>query len=166
MKTALRLAAIGVCIAACSPAVATPIVVARVAGGFLVGSNYARSTGSPSCKLHYVGKRLLLLASEAAMVKYYFPGERPGAFDVDKDIWPALRGDVTDLQLLAAVHAAISRDIQKIGPSHHFRTSFALVLLSTEGKEPRLWTDDVEFPGTYPVKPVIKTTERKLRVGD
>ena len=54
--------AFGICIGCFLPAGATPIVVVRVEGGFLIGTNNTRSDGSLICKLHYFGKKLLLLA--------------------------------------------------------------------------------------------------------
>jgi len=69
----------------------TPIIVVRTATGYLVGTNYTRSDGSQSCKLHYLGRSLLLMAGDEVFASYGVSHEV--IFDIEADLWAAFRSE-------------------------------------------------------------------------
>ena len=150
MRTLIRLVTLGFLVAACSAVSAKPILVARVDGGFLVGSNYLRSNGSRVCKLHYRGKRLLLLAGDNVTVSTVGGGKAVVVFDMDKEIWQVVRKGMTDQQLLQAVQKVVVSDTHTSGPSGYNRSGIPSPFTSpaatftpeAPAKGVKLWSTD------------------------
>jgi hypothetical protein len=147
---------------------ATPIVVLRTADGFVVGTNSTRSDGQQHCKIHYVGKKLLLVAGQPVGV-----GEKQGSagavrtvLDLHKDLWMVFRRSLSDEILLQAVRDVAVRDISTAVTKYQAKNALIdLVLVSTDGSEPRLWTEIIEFSAPEMARPRVRLAEQKIPVG-
>jgi hypothetical protein len=145
---------------------ATPFVVLRTAGGFLVGTNSTRSDGMQHCKIHYTEKKLLLVAGQPVEINIGQGDKARTVLDVHKELWKVFRHRRDDERLMHDIGDAIARDIGKAAPKYKFKDAhFYLALLSTDGEEPKLWTEIVDFTAADMRHPAVRVVEQKIPVG-
>ena len=147
---------------------ATPFVVLRTAKGFLAGTNSTRNDGQQHCKIHYVGKKLLLVAGSVgvALKEQGGAGAARKVLDLHRDLWMVFRRDLSDEMLLQAVRDVAVRDISTVVTKYQAKNALIdLVLMSTDGSEPRLWTEIIELSAPEMAHPRVRIAEQKIPVG-
>jgi hypothetical protein len=145
---------------------ATPFVVLRTAQGFLVGTNSTRSDGMQHCKIHYMEKKLLLVAGQPVEISVGQGDKARTVFDVHKDLWKVFRHKRDDERLLQDARDVIVREIAKYGPKYQVKDAhFYLALMSTDGDAPRLRTEVIDFTAADMSHPAVRVVERKIPVG-
>jgi len=145
-------------------AAATQIVVARTDGGFWAATNSTRGNGTQACKLHYTGRKLLLMAAQPVGIRIHRQdGSSESVFDLDNDLWSVLRPELSGDQLMAEARKLIVERIQQFAPeirdSHTSRIEFHLVLLSADASEPKMWIQTIRFSPDNLTAPRIETRE-------
>ncbi|MGC1422587.1 MAG: hypothetical protein WA354_21395 [Terracidiphilus sp.] len=161
--------AIFICAASGACADATPIVIARTTDGFLIGTNSTRSDGAQHCKIHYVGKKLLLVAGQPVDMQIVndATGKSDLIFDLHKDLWRVFRQVRSDKTLMDIVKTIVVKDIASNSPRSLSNgvASFNLALISTDGAEPALTTMWLEFHARNAWQPTTSINQVKLAVG-
>jgi hypothetical protein len=145
-------------------AVATQIVVARTETGFWAATNSTRNDGTQTCKLHYAGKKLLLMAGQPIGIRTHRQdGSRETSFDLDDDLWSVLRPELSGDQVMEETRKLIVARIQQFAPavldSHTSPIDFHLVLLSTDAPEPKMWIQTIRFSPKSLASPRVETHE-------
>ncbi len=119
-------------------------MVLRTQGGFLAGTNKTMTDGTQHCKLHYQNGKLMLFAGNHTL--YRDPRTGKTLVDISKDLWTVFsERHLADREILGTVSSVVVRDAERMArlKSYHGELFYHLVLLSTDGNGPAIWTQDI-----------------------